>query len=440
MGYFIKRQWQPEPLFGYSKQDLKPGIYRAYVPDELELTLPALGPAASEAAERALRVLIRADEKIAGHGSYLNHLLIRSESISSSWIEGNQISPKKLAIAELTSWGSQTALDVIANVKATEAAISQLAEAKTISVANIEQLQHIIEPGYQLGIRREQNFVGGVGFSPLRAEFVPPPETEVLRLLKNLALFVSQASGNAVVKAAIAHAQFETIHPFIDGNGRTGRALIHTVLKRSGVVQNTLIPISTVFATNTNSYISGLSGFRASPPQLDNWIIGFSEACELAANVAVNLANQVGKLDAQVLEQLIAFRAANGVNPSLPRADAVTLKILRQLAGHPVLTVDDVANRFAISKTAAQRALTELADAKILAKTKDQKGRLVCYSADQYLALAALAERNNRAGGHDTAVVKPKGGPGRPAPSVQPARPAQPAQPAQPTVSSEAED
>ncbi|MFX5957026.1 Fic family protein, partial [Acinetobacter baumannii] len=79
------------------------------------------------------------------------------------------------------------------------------------------------------GLRTEQNWVGGSGWSPIRAEFVPPPEMEVGRLVADLAAFVTRTEGNPVIRAAIAHAQFETIHPFIDGNGRMGRALIHTV-------------------------------------------------------------------------------------------------------------------------------------------------------------------------------------------------------------------
>ena len=77
---------------------------------------------------------------------------------------------------------------------------------------------------------------------------MPPPEGEVPRLVADLARFTTDTSGNPVVRAAIVHAQFETIHPFTGGNGRTGRALIHTVLRRADALRNTLIPISTVFA------------------------------------------------------------------------------------------------------------------------------------------------------------------------------------------------
>ena len=139
-------------------------------------------------------------------------------------------------------------------------------------------LQHVIEPALGRGLREEQNWVGGPGWSPLRAAFVPPPEADVPRLVADLASFVTQTSGNPVVRAAIAHAQFETIHPFVDGNGRTGRALIHTILRRADALRNVLIPISTVFAGDTDSYVAGLVRYRAEPPALDDWVVGFAHA------------------------------------------------------------------------------------------------------------------------------------------------------------------
>ena len=128
--------------------------------------------------------------------------------------------------------------------------------------------------------------MGGTGWSPLRADFIPPPEDTVHRLTEDLAHFVSHTRGNPVARAAIAHAQFETIHPFVDGNGRTGRALIHTVLARADALRNTLIPISTVFAGNPDRYIAGLTDYRSDPPRLDEWVIGFAEAAEIAGMIA----------------------------------------------------------------------------------------------------------------------------------------------------------
>ncbi|WP_229715280.1 Fic family protein [Subtercola lobariae] len=385
------------------------------MPDELGGTLPALGSVAASAADEAMTVLARADERIGTRGGYLNHLLIRSESISSSWIEGNRVTPKKLAIAELLHQGTRAALDVVANVRATEEAIAVLADRnRPISVDDIVSLQHVIEPRLDRGVRREQNWVGGPGWSPLRADFVPPPETEVARLLDDLVRFASQTDGNPLVRAAVVHAQFETIHPFTDGNGRTGRALIHTVLRRADALRNTLIPISTVFAGNVNAYLAGLTAYRDQPQRLDEWIIGFTHAAESAAGNAVRLANDIAVLDETVRDELVAFRRDRGLNPAAPRRDAIVLRILDTLASDPVLTAESVVDRLGGSTASAHRALTELAEAGVLGRTKDQKGRLICWTADRHLALVSVTERSNRIGGADTKDRKPKLGPGAP--------------------------
>lgn len=415
MATFVARTWLPQETYGLGRKDRAAGRYLSYVPDELGTRLPRLGDEAQAAAEEALVVLARADERLAAKGGYLNHLLIRSESISSSWIEGNRVTPKRLAIAELLHHGPRQALDVVANVRATEQAIAELADrSRPITTADIVDLQHIIEPRLERGLRQEQNWVGGPGYSPLRASFVPPPETEVPRLVDDLAGFLRETSGNPLVRAAIAHAQFETIHPFIDGNGRTGRALIHTVLRRADAVRNTLIPISTVFAGSTDAYIAGLTAFRADPPALDEWVIGFAQATERAASNAVKLAGDIAGLDAELYEQLVDFRHAEGRNPAVPRRDAVSLRILEALATDPVLTVESAGARLNASPAAAHRALTELNEAGILGRSRDHRGKTICWTADRHLALVALTERSNRVGGVDTRNRKPRLGPAAP--------------------------
>ena len=297
-------------------------------------------------------------------------------------------------------------------MRATEDAIAALADrSRPITVADIVGLQHAIEPSLAPGLRDEQNWVGGPGWSPLRAEFVPPPETEVPRLVADLARFVTETTGNPVVRAAIAHAQFETIHPFVDGNGRTGRALIHVVLRRADALRNILIPISTVFAGDTSAYIAGLTAFRADPPQLDDWVIAFAQATERAAGNAVRLSADVAALDER------DSRGAHRL-PPVSRPDPRGPATRRRHRPHPRRARDRPRPhrrvrrpKHGVSNTAAHNALIELADAGILGRTKDQRGRLICWTADRHLALVALTERSNRVGAGDTAGRRPKQGP-----------------------------
>ncbi|QKT06930.1 Fic family protein [Gordonia sp. X0973] len=392
MPAYVERLWNAEDTGGLARADRTPGVYRAYVPDTLGTALPSLSPRTADAASDALVVLARADERITADAGYLNYLLIHSESISSSWIEGKRVTAKRLAVAEVLNRGSRAALEVVANVRATTEAITDLSDPdRPITIDAIERLQHVIEPRLQSGLRTEQNWVGGPGWSPLRADFIPPPETEVHRLVEDLCRFSSATAGNAVVRAAIAHAQFETIHPFIDGNGRTGRALIHPILRRADAVRHAIVPISSVFAADADSYIAGLTAFRAG--DVDAWVTGFAHAVEVAAANAVRLAERVVELDEKCLVDLVDHRRRQGASPAVPRADSLVLRILGSLASYPVLTADLVTARLGASSSAAHRALVELADAGILGRSKDPRGRLVCFTADGYLALVGLTER-----------------------------------------------
>lgn len=120
------------------------------------------------------------------------------------------------------------------------------------------------------------------------------------RFVDDHARFLAPTAGNAVVRAAIAHAQFETNHPFIGGNVRTGRALIHTVLCRADALSHTLTPISTGFAGDTSFYIRGLTALRENSPNLDEWAIGFSRATELASENAVHLTDRLESFDSSL--------------------------------------------------------------------------------------------------------------------------------------------
>jgi Fic family protein len=393
MATYVERVWAPGRDSLLPNRDRKASKYLAYIPDDLPETLAPFSPGTQSVANSALQALVRADERIARSGPFFNNLLIRSESISSSWIEGNRISVKKLAIAEALKSGSQVAIAVLANVRATEKALEVFAtSAHSITVDDILDLHHTVEPSLERGIRKVQNFVGGTGWSPLRADFVPPPETEVERLLENLVAFLNATDGNPLIRAAVAHAQFETIHPFEDGNGRTGRALIHAILKRNGILQKSLIPISTVFSNTTNSYIQGLTAFRRDAIGIEEWVVAFCEAAIVAAESAVEFADDLADLERIQRDKLLANRSSQGKSPVEPRKNSLVLKLLGDLISNPVVTTESVANKFEVSRQAAHLALTELSEASILHISKDQKGRQQCYTADDILKLIQLSE------------------------------------------------
>ncbi|MHA3722680.1 Fic family protein [Leucobacter sp. HY1910] len=402
MGEWVTRAWAPSNTFGLSRRQQGGGSYRAYIPDLLGSEGPQVSVHAMSRIADAQSAVTRADGMVGESGLYLNHLLLRSESISSSYIEGHVISARRLALADALGRGKPNALAVIHNLRATEYAIDVMSQKWDFDASDLVLLQQTIAPQLTAGFRAEQNWIGGTGHSPLTATFVPPPEEHVARLIDDLLLYINRSEHPPLLKAAVAHAQFETIHPFVDGNGRTGRALIHAILKRDGVTENALLPISTVFSTDQDGYIAGLTSFRSEPQNLGEWVVGFADAATRAAQNVVQLKERATALDDLLAARFRRWREQQGL-PGEPRQGSTASRLLKSLMSAPVLTVGAVQEKFSVSQTAAERALGELADAGVLSRHKDHRGALAAYVSDEHLGLVTLAERSNQAGGWDTA-------------------------------------
>ena len=185
-----------------------------------------------------------------------------------------------------------------ANVSAMEEAIARADDPAPIAVDDICRIHATLmarEPDAGPGRAREvQNWLRGRLDSPMGAAFNPPPPGEIQPLLDDLVRFFARDDIPPLARAAIAHAQFETIHPFLDGNGWVGRWLIHVVLRRTGVAARFVPPVSIVMAARPTSYVGGLVDFREG--RISEWVASFSEACRGAAVHAADLADDVAAL------------------------------------------------------------------------------------------------------------------------------------------------
>jgi Fic family protein len=300
-------------------------------------------------------------------------LLLRAESVASSFIEGLVVGARRLLRAEAAAATGErssdvTADEVLGNIRAMTWAIDNLATAAPVTVDGIlavhERLLRGTRHGDRAGrIREEQNWIGGSGFNPCSAAFVPPPHEYVEELLDDLCTFINSDDLPAVAQAAVAHAQFETIHPFIDGNGRTGRALIHVILRRRGLAPHTLPPISLVLATWSTSYIAGLSAtrYRARPNSAvahegtNRWIAFFAAACRRAVDDAAEFERNVDQIQEQWRATLGRVRAGSAVE-----------RLLHRLPGAPVLTVGGAAELIERSFQATNEAMTRLHEAGVV--------------------------------------------------------------------------
>jgi Fic family protein len=224
--------------------------------------------------------------------------------------------------------------EILANIDAMELAIEKAATVDTISLMEIEAIHKLLmESAWNAhvagNIRTSQNWIGGNDYNPCGADFVPPPPEHLESLLADLCHAINSDTLPPLVQAALVHAQFETIHPFEDGNGRTGRALIHVVLKKRGLATSYVPPVSVILARSKARYIRGLTTFRENGREVE-WIKQFAEATTSAAKLAQSYLGSIDRLMDEWRERLKA--SAN------PRADSLSWKIISVLPAHPMIT------------------------------------------------------------------------------------------------------
>ncbi|MFP5255424.1 MAG: Fic family protein [Acidimicrobiia bacterium] len=369
MSKVLRRRWQSSLDSGLSRKDRQGCEYEAYVPDLLVgRTFRLDGSVAADVAdaERAIATLDASAAALANTEA-LARLLLRAESVASSFIEGLVVGGRRLLRAEAARVAGETDIDVTAdevlgNIDAMTWAVESLSAADTMTVAGLLEVHERLLSRTRLRehagqIRSVQNWIGGSSFNPCSAAFVPPPPEQVEGLLADLCAFVNDDELPAVAQAAIAHSQFETIHPFVDGNGRTGRALIHVVLRRRGVAPRILPPISLVLATWSRSYIEGLTATRyrgradssAAHEGINSWVGLFASACRRAVDDAVAFEERV-----TTIQQ--GWRAAAG---TVRRGSAADL-LIGALPGAPVVSVSSAADLIGRSFQATNEAMTRL--------------------------------------------------------------------------------
>ncbi len=322
--------------------------------------------------------------------------LLRSEAIASSRIEGFQLSHRKLAEAAFDpSDTSRNALTVLGNVRAMDEAI-RAATRRDLTVEHIRAIHRRLFEGTtdaRIGglVRDRQNWIGPRD-NPWGAVFIPVPEEDVPPLLEDLCVFLLREDLPAIAQAAIAHAQFETIHPFEDGNGRVGRSLIHLLLRRRDVSPSYVPPVSLVLAANSGEYERGLTTYREK--RSEEWIGIFARAVTIACDRAADLAGQIDRLKA-------GWRAQAGS----PRAGSAADKLIEALPVHPVLDLRTAQQVLKVSDEAARLGLERLAVAGVLEEiTKRKRGRIW-----ESVGLFKLLD------GFERTLAKPSG-PGKPSP------------------------
>lgn len=279
-------------------------------------------------------------------------------------MEGLQVDARQLARAEVRDdigrKASIEALEILANVDAMQFAIEETASVGRITPYEIVAVHRVLmersHPRIAGRPRDKQNWIGGNDYNPCGADFVPPPPEMVDALLEELCRFCERDDMPALVQASLAHAQFETIHPFDDGNGRTGRALVQVILKRRGLAPAYVPPISVILARDKERYIKGLTAYR------DDRVLEWIELFSLAATEASKLAEKYLERVTELQEEWRA-RLKEKVNP---RSDAAAWALIDVLPGHPVMTLPVGVAASGKSKPAVNSAISDLVNAEVL--------------------------------------------------------------------------
>ena len=359
------------------------GPYRSSIPIEIQARQVQLPAATTAEAEDAATEVARFDAELGHEIAPFATVLLRSESAASSKIENLTASARAIAEAELHAHAGRNATLIVANQRAMTAAIA-LAEhidADAILAMHAALLTET-RPEIAGRWRDEPVWIGGSDHSPHDALFVPPRRDFVTAAISDLLAFIDRDDVPLLAHAAIAHAQFETIHPFPDGNGRTGRALIHAQLRHKGLTRNVTLPVSAGLLTDTAAYFAALTAYRQGD------LVAIVEQFSRAAFAAVTNGRQL-------VDDLRAIRA--GWNDRIvARRDSGTWKIADLLLRHPVVNAALLANELGIAPQNTYRSLARLVEFGIIIEFTDQKRNQLWRSTEVLDPLDRFAARAGR--------------------------------------------
>ena len=401
MAAYERRRWQAD-VAGLTRRDRRPCNYDVYRPDPLAGRRFVLdGSTAADVADaEAALVRLNASAETLADTESLARLLLRAESVASSRIEGLDVGGRRLLRADAARRLGKaprdvTAEEVLGNIDAMVWGIESVEPGGPITLEIVLEAHRLLLAGTRFEehggrIRTEQNWIGGGSYNPCAAAFVPPPPEDVHDLLEDLVRFCNDDTLPALAQAAVAHAQFETVHPFVDGNGRTGRVLLHLVLRRRGLAHRVLPPVSLILATWPGDYVGGLTAARYTgaphSPQAhegtNRWVSFFAAASRRAVADA-------GRFEEDVRELQSSWRERTGH----PRRGSAAQLLIEALPAAPVLTISTAAGLIGRSFQAARQAVYRLVDAGVLTQVNMGRRNRAFEAPELVAAFTALERR-----------------------------------------------
>ena len=349
--------------------------YRAYVPAPLPppLTWGQELTVSLSAADRAIGGLAGEGRRLPNPHLFIRPL-VRKEAVLSSRIEGTQATLGELLAAEADANAVRSSADLqeVGNyVTALEYGLERL-ETLPVSLRLVRELHECLMRGVRGDaatpgeFRRSQNWIGPPGCTLENATYVPPPPSELMACLDSWERFLHDDALPPLIHAALAHAQFEAIHPFLDGNGRVGRLLITLLLVEREIIPSPLLYLSAYFEATREEYYQRLLGVTEGGGW-EEWLIYFLRGVTLQSRDAVDRIRLIDDLFAKWKHGLARGRSQ------------LTERALDLFVENPFWTVGGVAGRLEVAFTTAQRAIDRLEAAGIVAQVgRRQRNRVYC--------------------------------------------------------------
>lgn len=368
---------------GYYKQNLSGEMaYKSFVPNPL----PPVPPI--ELSEDIVGLLVKANSQLAVLESIAARIpnvelfismYVRKEALMSSQIEGTQATLEDILDPMLDTNTNRNIADVVNYIKATEFAITRL---QTLPLCNrlIKETHAVLMKGVRgqeknLGeFRYSQNWIGGQGSTLKNARYIPPSPDDMQNAMSDLEKYINIDDDlDALIQAALIHYQFETIHPFLDGNGRVGRLLITLFLMDKGILTTPALYISYFLKKNRVEYYDRMTEVRTKG-NYEQWIIFFLQAIMESAGDATS-----------TIDELITLHDTNtSVISKLGRASKNTMLVFDYLESNPIIDIGKTAEALSITFNTASSAVRRLVDAGILVQTGGG-GRNRTFAYEAYL-------------------------------------------------------
>jgi Fic family protein len=315
--------------------------------------------------ESAMREISKLDAMYGADLEALGVLLLRTESVASSKIEAVEATLDDYARALHGIRTNPSAISMVAATTALDTMINDVTHHDRIELAAITSAHGLLmrdEPGeapWAGRLRTIQNWIGGSNYSPRGALYVPPPPTTVPDYMDDLLTFANRDDLPALVQAAIAHAQFESIHPFTDGNGRIGRALINTVLRRRGATTRVVVPLASALVARRDGYFDLLNAYRTG--DVRPLISTFAESSRIAAAESQITARRLGEIPD---EWRVMAKA---------RAGSAAAQLLAHLPSRPIMSSEDASAIIDAPRSSVFAAINRLYDAGVLRPLTDRR-------------------------------------------------------------------